>query len=194
MEGEPAGDQLSVAHRQSGWMLIFTLSLILFLLYATTAAIAGVGSILLVLTLMSTPLCILIVRGYFRRDAWALPYVMLIWIVAIGICFLLALVNAAISGDTWAMVQAGLLIFLCWSMSQRLRLLRHPMFRAWYDGISPALSTELALELGEVLASCPHCQSLLAIRPLQMTPKDECPHCTQRLVLTSTVAKFLEEE
>lgn len=196
MSEDDRSDQLALAHRQSGWMLVFTLSLIAFLIYAALAQVTGGGGLFLIIILMPLPFSILVVRGYFRRDAWALPWVMLVWILAIFICFLLMVIelSAALAGDSWAMVQGGLLLFLCWSMSQRLKMLRHPLFRAWYDGFAPALGTEIALQENEVLASCPHCQSLLAIQPQRLQSDDECPNCGQRLVSVATVACFSEEE
>ena len=73
-------------------------------------------------------------------------------------------------------------------------MLRHPIFRAWYDGVTPSLVQNIALQHGELLAACPHCQSLLAVRADKLDVGDLCPNCDGRLVLQSTVVKYLEEE
>ena len=196
MTDELHSDQLANAHRQSGTMLIFTLTLIIFLLFATLGTIIGSTSIIIIL--LPLPFCVIVVRGYFHRESWALPWVMTIWVIAIVLCFILMIIEfvSASQGttDSWGYIQGLLLLFLCWSMMQRLRLLRHPMFRAWYDGESPALSQNIALDSDEVLASCPHCQSLLAIQPLNISADELCPKCNLRLVFDDSVALYAEEE
>jgi len=96
--------------------------------------------------------------------------------------------------DSWGYLQGFLLLFLCWSMMQRLRLLRHPMFQAWYDGETPAINRDIALQSNEILASCPNCQSLLAVQPLTMSADEQCPKCNSRLVTDESVALYSEEE
>ena len=191
MADDLEGDQLTLAHRQSGTMLVFTLILIVFLLLTTIGAASGT---LFVFFLLPIPFCILIVRGYYRREAWALPWVILIWMAAIGLCFILCMLEFFYASSAFSYFQGMLLLFLCWSMSQRLRMLRHPMFRAWYDGKTPALSQSIALQPDEVLASCPHCQSLLAVQPISLTADEKCPKCFGLLVLPSSVQKYTEEE
>ena len=191
MADDLEGDQLTLAHRQSGTMLVFTLILIVFLLLTTIGAASGT---LFVIFLLPIPFCILIVRGYYRREAWALPWVILIWMAAIGLCFILCMLEFFYASSAISYFQGMLLLFLCWSMSQRLRMLRHPMFRAWYDGKTPALSQSIALQPDEVLASCPHCQSLLAVQPISLTADEKCPKCFGLLVLPSSVEKYTEEE
>ena len=196
MAGENGIEELSLAHRQSGMMLIFTLALIGFLLFATLGVI--VGATIVIFLIMPIPFCIMIVRAYFSRERWALPWVSAIWMIAIGLCFLLMVVEfmAASQGSTgtWGFVQGLLLLYLCWSMLQRLRLLRHPIFRAWYDGVDPAISQDIALQAGEVLAACPHCDSLLAVQPTILDVTDKCPNCNLELVSAASVALYREEE
>ena len=189
--------QLDLAHRQSGMMLIFTMALIGFLMFATLGAILG-PTVLFVL-IIPIPFCIIIVRAYFRLEQWALPWVSIVWMIAIGLCFLLMIIEltAAFEGSTgtWGFIQGLLLLYLCWSMLQRLRLLRHPIFRAWYSGENPALSAgDITLQTGEVLAECPHCQSLLAVLPMILSPVDQCPKCHMALVTPESIALYSEEE
>ena len=79
-------------------------------------------------------------------------------------------------------------------MSQRLRLLRHPLFRAWYSGQALAANQNIELLPDEVLASCPHCHSLLAIQPMALNFDERCPMCTEPLVSVESVAQYGEEE
>lgn len=193
MSEESDIEQLALAHRQSGTMLIFTLALIGFLLFAMMGAI--IGTAILVVLVLPVPFCVMIVRGYFQRESWALPWVSVIWAMAIVMCFLLMVVEfmAAGQGTTgfWGFIQGLLLLYLCWSMTQRLKLLRHPMFRAWYSGENPALGTNFALQPGEVLASCPHCQSLLAVQPLNIDADEKCPMCNMNLVSERSIEQYL---
>ena len=196
MSDEIDANHLALAHRQSGMMLIFTLALIGFLLFASLSAI--IGSFTLILILLPSPFFVIVVRGYFQRESWALPWVMTIWILAIGLCFLLMIFEfvAASTGmtDSWGYLQGFLLLFLCWSMMQRLRLLRHPMFQAWYDGQTPAINRDIALQPNEILASCPNCQSLLAVQPLNMQSDERCPKCNASLVSAESIDLYAEEE
>ncbi|MEC9089854.1 MAG: hypothetical protein VYC11_00635 [Candidatus Thermoplasmatota archaeon] len=193
MDPNSAGNQLALAHRQSGMMLIFTLALIIVLLLPLA------GSALVVFAILSIPFCVLLVRGYYQRESWALPIVLLVWMGAIGVCFVYMLVEFSMLGgdnSSWNLIQGGLLLFLCWSMLQRLRMLRHPMFRAWYDGLNPAIGHDISLQAGEVLAACPHCSSLLAVKPMELHFSEKCPMCGERLVSQKSVEQYgiLEEE
>ena len=194
MSQETDIEQLALAHRQSGTMLIFTLALIGFLVYATLASMFGL--IVLILVFLPIPFCVMIVRGYFQRESWALPWVSLVWLIAIVICFLLAFVEFSkplnVEGSMWTVVQGMLLLYLCWSMFQRLKLLRHPMFRAWYCGENLGFNQNTMLQDGEVLATCPHCHSLLAVQPLNIDIDEKCPMCNMNLVSKSSVELYSE--
>ena len=187
-------EQLALAHRQSGTMLIFTLALIGFLVYATLGSMLGL--IALFLVFLPIPFCVMIVRGYFQRESWALPWVSVIWIIAIVMCFLLAVVEFSkplhVEGSTWGLIQGMLLLYLCWSMFQRLKLLRHPMFRSWYSGDGPVFNQNTVLQDGEVLATCPHCHSLLAVQPLNISADEKCPMCNMNLVSNRSVELYSE--
>jgi len=191
-------DQLAIAHRQSGMMLIFTLVLIGFLGFVAIGAFGGGTIVLAVVFPIPTVFLIFIVRGYFNRESWALPWVSTVWMVSIGLCFLMSLWEFSVatggSSGAWGYVQGFLLLYLCWSMMQRLRMVRHPLFQAWYDGGSMALNQDIALMPDEVLASCPHCQSLLAIQPLTMKNDEKCPTCNMPLVSQESIERYGEEE
>ena len=190
-------DQLAVAHRQSGMMLIFTLVLIGFLSFIMLGTVGASAFIVAVIFPIPTLFLIYVVRGYFNRDSWALPWVSTIWTVAIGICFIYSLIEfsaASMGGNSWGYIQGFLLLYLCWSMLQRLRMVRHPLFQAWYDGGSMALNQSIALMHDEVLASCPHCQSLLAVQPMTLKHDEKCPKCDLPLVSQESIQLYLEEE
>jgi hypothetical protein len=196
MQPADNGHRLDEAHRQSGWMLVFTIALLVVLLYSKLSMIPDGQTLFLILIILPLPFVMIVTRAYFRKDNWSLPWVTMIWIVSIAACFLMMMIEIsyAINGDTWAVVQSGLLLFLCWSMMQRLRFLRHPIFQAWFDGVSSHGMHHIPLQSDEVLASCPNCQSLLAIRPMKLSITDECPNCETKLVSQGTINQFPEEE
>ena len=190
------GDRMDDAHRQSGWMLVFTIALLVVLLYSKLSMIPDGQILFLILIILPLPFAIIVTRAYFRKDKWSLPWVTMMWIVSIAACFVIMMIefSYAMNGDSWAVVQSALLLFLCWSMNQRLRVMRHPLFKAWYAGRSDELSQDIALLPDEVLASCPHCHSLLAVQPLNLSSDERCPKCNEGLVSADSVALYAEEE
>ena len=189
-------EELKLAHRQSGVMLGFMLGLLALVVLAQLNMY--IGSTALFFVLLPLPFCIIAIRAYLDRQAWALPWVVALWVIVIAICFVMMIIEftAASSGSTdlWGYAQGLLLLFLCWSMSQRLRLLRHPLFRAWYSGQALADNQNIELLPDEVLASCPHCLSLLAIQPMALKSDERCPMCSEPLVSVESVAQYGEEE
>ena len=96
------GDQLTIAHRQSGMMLIFTLVLIGFLTFVATGGFGGDLILLTVLFVLPAGLLSYVVRGYFNRESWALPWVSTIWTIAI-VC-----VSFSVFGNLQSLLQATL--------------------------------------------------------------------------------------
>ena len=112
-----------------------------------------------------------------------------VWAIhaAIGVFVLLGI--ARLAGGVTAWFGMVLLIFSVY-LWVRARILQAPVYRMWYDeqaGITPSMPT---LGRGEVMASCPHCHALLAVRPDLLGSTDRCPHCEGRLVLPSTISAF----
>ena len=196
MSGESESNELTLAHRQSGIMLGLILGLLALVIFAQLNTY--IGSTAIIVVMIPIPACMIAIRGYFNRDPWALPWVIAMWILVIGLCFLMMILEfmAATNGSTglWGYAQGFLMLFLCWSMNQRLRVMRHPMFKAWYEGRTDELSQDIALLSDEVLASCPHCHSLLAVQPLNLSSDERCPKCKQLLVSHESVALYAEEE
>ena len=61
-------------------------------------------------------------------------------------------------------------------------------------GYNGELSQNIALLPDEVLASCPHCHSLLAVQPLNLSADERCPKCNFSLVLEESLALYGEQE
>lgn len=196
MTGDGESNELTQAHRQSGIMLILILSLLALVIIAQLTIY--IGSSALIVVLLPLPFCVIAIKAYFDRQTWALSSIIGMWMVVIALCFVMMILEfmAASTGSTglWGYAQGFLLLFLCWSMNQRLRVLRHPIFKAWYGGSTGELSQDIALLPDEVLASCPHCHSLLAVQPLNLSADERCPKCNFSLVLEESLALYGEEE
>ena len=140
----------------------------------------------------------LLVWKKFRERDIAIQHVKLSWVVVGGACTLLALLHfaRALQGNLVDWILGGMLFYLAWSMFRRFSTLDNPIYRGWYSGSSDGSSPRLDLKPGEMLAACPHCSSLLAVRPDQLEADERCPNpdCGGRLVLESTLARLAEEE
>lgn len=68
----------------------------------------------------------------------------------------------------------------------------HPGYKNAYMGQDESIPA-LELESGEMLAACPHCMAVLAIRPDLLNAKDNCPYCKLPLVSEQLASKFEEE-
>jgi len=68
----------------------------------------------------------------------------------------------------------------------------HPGYKNAYAGREESIP-ELELEAGEMLAACPHCMAVLAIRPDLLNSKDNCPYCKLPLVNSQLASKYEEE-
>ena len=77
------------------------------------------------------------------------------------------------------------------------RFLYHfnPMYKIGYFN-SDSSSMDFQLEHGEMLAACPKCMAVLAIRPSMLSSSDKCPHCQASLIDPELAAKYgaVEEE
>jgi hypothetical protein len=68
----------------------------------------------------------------------------------------------------------------------------HPGYKNAYAGREESIP-QLELEPGEMLAACPHCMAVLAIRPDLLNSKDDCPYCKLPLVNSELASKYEEE-
>ena len=101
---------------------------------------------------------------------------------------LYSLITGSVSSLLW------LLLFV-WAMfgSFRRSLSHfHPGYKNAYAGRVEEIPG-LELEPGEMLAACPHCMAVLAIRPDLLNPKDDCPYCQLPLVNSELASKYEEE-
>ena len=84
-----------------------------------------------------------------------------------------------LAGEIFLIIQGILLVLLGNSTRKRVSAIRNPQFMEWYN---QQTESEVVLRNEEVYASCPNCESLLAVIPNLLTPKDRCPNCDGLLV------------
>ena len=68
----------------------------------------------------------------------------------------------------------------------------HPSYKNAYFGRSESFQN-IEMAPGEMLAACPHCMAILAIRPDLLNAKDTCPYCSLSLVSEHLASKHEEE-
>ena len=81
--------------------------------------------------------------------------------------------------EIFLITQGLLLILLGNSTRKRVSTIRNAQFMQWYN---QRPDSEIILRDEEVYASCPNCDSLLAVIPSLLTKKDRCPNCDGLLV------------
>ena len=65
----------------------------------------------------------------------------------------------------------------------------NPLYQIGYNSQTTD-DMDFKLEHGEMLAACPNCMAVLAIRPAMLSANDRCPHCQANLIDQSLAAKY----
>jgi len=186
MDQSQSEHQLAGVHRHSGWMFLFTTGLMMLL----AMQVAG-GGVIAILIFLAGSIAAL---GWFQRASWGiklkLPLMLSFAVGCIG--FGLLEFSNAMNGSEWGWVQGMLLGFIAFSTLRRARMIRHPLFQAWYRGESMQLSG-VSIAVDEMLARCPSCASILAIRPAMLGVDDTCPQCGGQLISDAARAAMEEE-
>ena len=197
----PTTGGLDSVHRQLSSLLVSTTILVYALLIMLAASgpestrpfWLAVSPIIVIGAIVQ----LLVWRRFRQRDI-AIQHVKLSWVVVVCACSLLAVLHLAraLQGNLIDWILGGMLGYLTWSMFSRFGTLNNPIYRGWYSGSSDGSSPLIDLKEGEMLAACPHCSSLLAVRPEKLDADERCPNpaCGGRLVLESTLARLAEEE
>ena len=138
---------------------------------------------------------LMIYGGYRNRKPWAY------W-PAVSV-LLLASIIFALNGlwSLYLMIVGGYLsnilfvVLFSWAAlgSGRRALFHwHPGYRTGYHNATA--SGTFDLEEGEMLAACPSCLAVLAIRPAMLGKADRCPHCGNGLVSQELLDRHADEE
>lgn len=98
---------------------------------------------------------------------------------SLGICFIFEGFLVMLMGPS--AIVGALYVLLGISSVRRIKPLNNVSFRRWFEGGNSSVNYDLADE--EVMATCPHCSSILAVIPSLLSEEDKCPECNGRLVL-----------
>ena len=180
---------LEALHRQISFVMVGTIFLFALFVWSILNGISsGFGWVVIF------PCIILgmIWSGFRNRKEWAYPFAVGLNAAAI-VLFGLMSIMFLLSGDALSMLLGILLLFTAIASTRRLNIMRNTLFKAWYLGLEIPMYG-MDLQQGEIYASCPHCSSILAIRPAQLSHDDDCPSCGERLVSEDTIQRVREEE
>ena len=166
-------------HRQLAFMLLMS-SALLALILGNLAAISyvllfGIGAVL--------SIQIAIWSAFRRKHPGALDPAMLSYLVC-TVTFALFSAMAltmGIAGDLSFLLLGLVTMFTTVSCWRRIKVLRDPIYRAWFGGLEIELN-RLSLRSGEAMATCPNCRSVLALMVEGLTPHEVCPNCSAPLV------------
>jgi hypothetical protein len=180
---------LEALHRQISFVMIGTIFLFALFVWSILNGISsGFGWVAIL------PCIILgmIWSGFRNRKEWAYPFAVGLNAAAIVLFGLMSIIFL-LSGDALSMLLGILLLFTAIASTRRLNVMRNTLFKAWYLGLEIPMYG-MNLQQGEIYASCPHCSSILAIKPARLSQDDKCPSCGDNLVSEESAQRVKEEE
>jgi len=133
--------------------------------------------------------------SYRKRAEWAYwPAAIMIMIA--GLFFALNALDSLIfvvSGNVGGLLFLFLTGWATLGSFRRFMYHFNTMYKSGYFNTEDNM--DFQLEQGEMLAACPSCMAVLAIRPSMLSASDRCPHCQSPLIDPQLAAKYgLTEE
>ena len=184
--GAPPQSLFERTHRGISLVLLIDSALIAFVLSGFPF-----GLIMSIITILFG---LIIWSGYRNRQPWAYPFATIVLGIALLIFTALALAHILMAGVT-GILFAFIFAWAAWGTFRRLRIHMVPFYKMSYAGRIDFGIDHEPMDEDEMLASCPTCMAILAIRPLMLSAKDRCPHCDGKLVTEETLRKLgIEEE
>ena len=132
--------------------------------------------------------------SYRSRRTWAYWPGAIILALASLLFFLLFILNLyyVILGSVGSILFLLIMGYASYSSFNRMRYHFSPLYKQGYHTFVP--TPEANLMDGEMLAACPSCMAVLAIRPDLLSPADTCPHCNSPLVSRDLATRHGWEE
>jgi hypothetical protein len=132
--------------------------------------------------------------SYRSRRTWAYWPGAIILTLASLLFFLLFILNLyyVILGSVGSILFLLIMGYASYSSFNRMRYHFSPLYKQGYHTFVP--TPEANLMDGEMLAACPSCMAVLAIRPDLLSPADTCPHCNNPLVSRDLASRHGWEE
>ena len=107
----------------------------------------------------------------------------MIVLTILSLIFILSGINELSKENNASTIQGILLILLSLSTFRRVRTIRDPTYKNWYNSLNEDYSEiKERISGNEVLATCPSCSTLLAVIPSKLSIEDKCPSCNANLV------------
>ena len=132
--------------------------------------------------------------SYRSRRAWAYWPGAIILTLASLLFLLLFILNLyyVILGSVGSILFLLIMGYASYSSFNRMRYHFSPLYKQGYHTF--VATPEANLMDGEMLAACPNCMAVLAIRPDLLSPADTCPHCNNPLVSKDLASRHGWEE
>ena len=173
--------------------ILFVDSLIILLIVSQVASIFQEST---QTTVMGVLAALLMINWLAYRNRHPMVY----WLGAavIGLAGAFFAINAltalysVITGNVSSLLWVFLFTWAMFGSFRRSLSHFHPGYKNAYAGRVEEIPG-LELEPGEMLAACPNCMAVLAIRPDLLNSKDDCPYCKLPLVNSQLASKYEEE-
>lgn len=191
-----AGDPIAHVHRGTSFILLVDGAIVIFIfaqiflgvgLLKGTPGTAVIGGI--------TFAGLMVYSGYRNRKGWAYwpaVFVLLLASIIFALNALWSLYLMVFGGYLSNILFVVLFSWAALGSGRRALFHWHPGYRTGYHNI--AMTGSFDLQEGEMLAACPSCLAVLAIRPAMLGKADRCPHCGNSLVSQELLVRHNDEE
>ena len=190
----PGSDPVAHVHRGTSFIVLVDGAIVVFSAYLLISSLFS-GPVVDVLSGGLMLAGLLIYAGYRNRKPWAYwPGVAILLLACLVFIAnsLYSLVILLAGGYVSNLLFIALFAWAALGSGRRALFHWHPAYRAGYLRQGPL--TGFDLEDGEMLAACPSCLAVLAIRPTMLGDADRCPHCGGALVSQALINKYNDEE
>ena len=191
-----ARDPIAHIHRGTSFIVLVDSGIVVYLtasILQSLSFISDSNSTILIIAMAILGLSIY--SAYRQRKQWAYwPAVGILALASLMFSFLAFwnLLSVLFGGSIGGLFFVFLMGWAGYGSGRRALFHWHPVYRSGYS--SESYNPLVDLEDGEMLAACPSCLAVLAIRPLMLGNNDRCPHCSSLLVNERLYNKYREEE
>jgi hypothetical protein len=178
-------------HKQISFMLLMS-SLLFGMIIGNFSQLSYVILVFLFIILTTQ---MLVWSSFRRKSKNALMPAMLHLLLSIVLFSLVSIYFISLGityGDIVYLLIGVITLFTTTTSWRRLKILRDPVYRAWYHGHKIDLNAMSAST--ETVVSCYNCESILAIEMNKFSIDLECPTCNFPLVSDETKFELREEE
>ena len=191
-----ASDPIAHIHRGTSFIVLVDTGIVVYLMAVILQSFTHISkpnSSVIIIALALVGLSVYV--SYRQRRQWAYwPAVFILATASLMFTFVafMNLISVLIGGSLSGLLFVFLMGWAGFGSGRRALFHWHPIYRSGYsnDSFNPLAD----LEEGEMLAACPSCLAVLAIRPLMLGNNDRCPHCSSLLVNENLYNKYREEE